>query len=176
MARELKKLIVSEFERKYQDIGDTGCVVVKVGSLSALESLAARRKIREGGAEMTVVKNSLFSVAAANMGLQGLGDVLDGPSAILCADNPVTAAKIARDVTEEFEGLELQGGYVDGAVLDAAGVEALAKMPNREELFAIVLGQVLSPARNILGCLMAGPQNIVGCLKEIADSDGEEAA
>jgi len=176
MARELKKLIVSEFERKYQNVGDTGCVVVKVGALSALQSLTARRKVRESGAEMTLVKNSLFTVAANNLGLQGLGDVLDGPSAILCADNPVTAAKIARDIANEFEGLDLQGGYVDGAVLDAAGVEVLAEMPSREELFAIVLGQVLSPARNILGCLLAGPQNIVGCLKEIADEDGEEAA
>jgi large subunit ribosomal protein L10 len=176
MARELKQLIVSEFERKYQNVGDTGCVVVKVGALSAQASRDARRQVRARGAEITLIKNSLFTVAAENLGLHGLGDVLDGPSAILCAENPVAAAKLARDIAAEFEALSLQGGYIDGTVLDAAGVEALAEMPSREELLATVLAQLLSPARNILGCLMAGPQNIVGCLKEIADTDGEEAA
>lgn len=176
MARELKRLMVKELERKFRDIGQTGCIVVMCGPLKGETARNMRRQIRQMGAEVTVVKNALFSLAMENLGVRQIGELLDGPSAIVRAENAVLAAKAARDAAEDYDAVTILGGYMEGKLLDARGVTELASLPSREELLSILLGQAVSPARRLVACLLAGPQNLLNCLEQLGDRMAEQAA
>jgi large subunit ribosomal protein L10 len=167
--------MLQELEARFQDINETGCVLIEPGPLSAEESRYVRAAIREKGGELTLVRNNLFALAAENLGVSGLKELLEGQVAVIKAENAVDAAKAAKEASDEYEGLNLRGGYLDGEVIDAARVEALAELPSREELLGMLLGQLMAPARNLLGCLTAPGQNLVGCLKELGESDEEDA-
>jgi large subunit ribosomal protein L10 len=165
--------MLQELEARFHDIVETGCVLIEPGPLSAEQSRDMRAEIRERGGEVTLVRNNLFALAAENLGASGLKDLLEGQVAVIKAGNAVDAAKAARDASEEYEGLSLRGGYLDGEVIDAARVEALAEMPGREELLSMIVGQSISPAQKLVGCVAAPAQNIVGIAKTIAEPEEE---
>jgi large subunit ribosomal protein L10 len=176
MPHLIKELMLQELETRFQDIRETGCVLIEPGPLSAEQSRQMRADVRERGGDVTLVRNNIFALAAENLGVPGLKELLEGQVAVIKAENAVDAAKAAKDACEEFEGLNVRGGFLDGEVIDAARVQALAELPSREELLGTVLGQLTAPARNLLGCLMAPGRNLVGCLKEMAEpeEEGEE--
>jgi large subunit ribosomal protein L10 len=167
--------MLQELEARFQDISETGCVLIEPGPLSAEQSREMRASVREKGGEITLVRNNLFALAAENLGVAGLKELLEGQVAVIKAENAVAAAKAAKDASDEYEGLNLRGGYLDGQVIDAARVEALAEMPSREELLSTILGQAISPAQKLVGCVAAPAQNVVGIAKTIAEPDEEDA-
>jgi len=178
MARELKARILKELEREFHDIDQTGCVMVQCDGLSADASRRIRQRIRQQGGHMTVIKNSLFSLAMGNLGVGGIGSLAEGPSAVVRAENAVVAAKAVKEAAKENKTLAVLGGYAEGSVLDAAAVGRLADLPSREELLSMLIGQVVAPARRLLGCLLAEPTKMVSCIEQLqeADNGGEEAA
>ncbi len=98
---------------------------------------------------MSVVKNSLFALAMDRYGAGDLRSLLDGPVAVITAENPVAAAKAAREAAQTYEALKLRGGFVDGAVLEAAAIEKLADIPSREVLLSQIAGALLQPLRRL---------------------------
>jgi large subunit ribosomal protein L10 len=174
MARELKRLMLREMEQTFHDVGQTGCVVVAYGSLSGEKAKQLRRRMREKGARLTVVKNSLFSLAMDHLGLTGISGLLDGPAAIVRAEDPVAAAKAARDAAAQYDSVKVRGGYAEGTLLDAAGVAKLADIPGRDGLLGMLAASVLSPARQLLSCVLAKPRELASCLGQLRDAKGQE--
>jgi len=174
MPRQIKELMRRELERKFQDIGRTGCVVVSCGSVAGPSTVQMRRSVREQGGEITVVRNALFSLALSSLRLGEIGEMLDGPSAIVRAENAVAAAKIARDAAKEHSGVVVLGGYAEGRLLDAAGVARLAEIPGRDDLLSMLAGAFLAPARQLLSCLLAKPRALVSCLDQLKDEKQAE--
>lgn len=111
-----------------------------------------RNDIRPHGATLRIVKNTLARIAAERAGVDGLEAFLTGPTALaLCGEDPVPVAKALSDYARTSRGvLEIRGGLLDGAPLDAAGVEALAKLPSREVIFASLLGTIQAPAGQLV--------------------------
>ena len=84
--------------------------------------------------------------ACENAGYGALKENLNGMTAIAISENdPVIAAKILKEYSEKVESFNILAGYVDGAVIDAATVNALADIPNKETLIAKLLGSIQSP-------------------------------
>lgn len=121
-------------------------VVVDYKGISVADDTALRKELREAGVKYSVVKNSLLTFAVKETGLDGLEEVLAGTTAIATSeDDYAAAARILGKYAEGHENFKIKGGFMDGAVVDLATVESLAKLPSREVLLATVLNAFNAP-------------------------------
>lgn len=110
-----------------------------------------RKKLRDGGVEYKVLKNTLAKRAAKGTPAEVISDKFTGPVAVAMSYGDVVApAKILSDFIKDMETIKVRSGVVDGKMVDAAGVQALAKMPGLPELRAKILGMINQPATKLL--------------------------
>ena len=123
---------------------------IEVGDLTVL-----RRKARESGVYLRVLKNTLVRRAVAGTPFAGLADHMIGPLIYSVSADPVAAAKVLSDFAKTNDKLVLKAGSYAGNVLDKAGVQALASIPSREELLSKLLGVMKAPVAGFAVCLGA---------------------
>ena len=92
--------------------------------------------------ELHVAKNTLVKIAANEHGIEGLDDLLTGPTAVafIKGDATVDAAKVMKKFAKDNEMFVIKGGYMDGNPLDASQVDAVAEMDNRETTLSKLAG------------------------------------
>ena len=135
--------------------GSGAVVVTHYMGLTVAEMTDLRGKLREQGAQLQVVKNTL-----AQKALQGTageaGDALfKGPVAIAFAPDPVSAAKVATQYAKDNDKFSVVGGLMGEQVLDKQAVTALATLPSLDQLRAKIIGLVQAPATKVAGVLQA---------------------
>lgn len=136
-----------------------------VGALATL-----RGSLRQADAEHKVYKNTLARFAADRAGVEGLKELLVGPTALtFVAGDSVAAAKALRDAARTNPLLVLKGGALGTSTLSAADVTALADLPSREELLAQFAGALQAPLVKTAGLLQALPRNFAYGLSALID-------
>jgi large subunit ribosomal protein L10 len=138
-----KKAVVAEVSAQVanaQTIAIAEYHGIEVSDLTVL-----RKKARESGVYLRVLKNTLVRRAVANTPFAGLTDHMVGPLIYSVSTDPVAAAKILNDFAKTNDKLVLKAGSYAGKVLDKAGVQALASIPSREELLSKLLGVMKAP-------------------------------
>ena len=124
-----------------------------------------RAALRAAGVEYAVVKNTLTKRACQIAGYGDLANVLEGMTAVATsAEDPVAAAKITKKFADKVESFEIKAGFVDGKILDAAGVNELAELPSKE----ILIGK-------LLGSLQSSLYGLAHVLQAYVDKSNEEA-
>ncbi|OOM11225.1 50S ribosomal protein L10 [Clostridium saccharobutylicum] len=162
--RELKEAKVAEIKEKLEKA--KAVVLSKYQGLTVEEDTALRKNLREAGVEYKVYKNTLVTLAAKELGLEGIVEYLEGPVAIAFGYEDVTvAARVLNDFAKTHSKLELKAGIVEGEIYDAAKINQLATIPSKEVLIAKLLGSIKSPISSFARVLSA-----------IADSKGTESA
>lgn len=119
--------------------------------ISVAEDVKLRAKMREAGINYLVAKNTLIKIACNNYGSNELDSYLNGPTAVAFADDPVAAAKILSDFIKESKKTQIKVAMLSGKIIDAQGVEELAKLPSREVLLAQVAGAFTAPLSSFAG-------------------------
>jgi large subunit ribosomal protein L10 len=115
-----------------------------------------RSKLRDGGIEMVVVKNTLARRAAKAAGYEPLSTELVGPIAMLFAADDVSApARILNDYIRANRKMVIKGGLLEGQVVNADVVVELADLPSREVLLSRLLGAMQAPLGNLASVLQA---------------------
>ncbi len=141
-------------------------VIVDYRGLTVEEDTELRCKFREAGVKYAVIKNSILGFAAKEVGLEGLEEVLHGPTALAYhTDDMVAPAKIFSDFAKEHEVISLKSGFADGAVMTLDEVKQLAATPSKEVLIAKIMGSLQSPISGLVRLL----DTIVNNGVEIAD-------
>ena len=171
MSRRIKDMLIADITGRLGEARDL--LIVDCSAMDAVTANQWRIGIAEASISALTVKNSIATNALARMGVEGLDEVLAGPSTLIWGGEDVVA--LSKEITrwsKQVEGLTIKGASVEGQTLDAAGVEALSKSPGRLELIAQISGLMLSPARQLAGALMGPGGTLAGALKSIAD--GEE--
>jgi large subunit ribosomal protein L10 len=144
MANEAKKQIVADLAAKIKDAQTV--VLVDYKGLSAVEADDLRSKTREGNVDYFVAKNRLFKLALKEAGVEdSFEEELNGTTAFALSSDAVAPAKVVYD----FGKLTIKGGLVEGKKADVATIEALAKLPSREQLLSMVLNGMLGPIRKL---------------------------
>ena len=126
--------------------------------LTVGESNDLRAKLREGDGEMhyRIAKNTLIKIAARDTAAEPLSQYCSGPTALgVTFDEPAVLAKVLVDYAKDNAKIALRGGVVDGEAIDAAGIEALSKLPTKFELRGMLAGTLQAPMRNLAGTLYA---------------------
>lgn len=147
-----------------------GSVLTNYRGLTVAQDTKFRRKMREAGIEYQVAKNTMTRIATKELGLEDLQPYLEGPTAIAISySDPVAPAKVISDFIKEnkLQSLEIKAGIVEGQVIDANGVKALANLPPREVLIAKVLGSMQSPITGLVTVLSGTIRNLAYALDAI---------
>lgn len=145
-------------------------VIVDYKGITVAQDTKLRKELREAGVEYMVVKNTLLGIAAKEVGLEDIIPTLNGTTALAVSSDHVAAAKILDKYAEESKGkFTVKCGFVDGGVIDANGVKALAKLPAREVLIAQVLGGLNAPISGFANVLNANLRGLVVALNAIAE-------
>lgn len=163
-----KQALVEELKEKLSNT--KGAVLTNYRGLNVAQDTKLRRKLREAGVEYRVVKNTMMRIAAQEAGLEGLDESLEGPTAIAISfTDPVAPAKVISDFVKEnkLQALEVKAGVVEGKVIDAQGVKALASLPPREVLIAKALGSMQAPIVGIVNVLQGSIRNLVYALDAV---------
>ncbi|MEK3790997.1 50S ribosomal protein L10 [Paenibacillus sp. FSL R7-0204] len=124
-------------------------VVADYRGLNVSQVTELRKQLREAGVEFQVLKNTLLRRATVAAELTDLDAVLTGPTAIAFSEtDAVVAAKILNDFAKKNDALKLKGGVVEGKVIDADQLKALAELPSRDGLLSMLLSVLQAPMRN----------------------------
>ena len=140
---EQKKQVVADLAESIKSAASG--VLVKYEGITVADDTALRTALRKAGVEYTVKKNTLIGKACDIAGYGELKSCLNGMTAIaLSKDDPIAPAKILKEYADKLSSFEIKAGFVDGGVLDLAGVEALAATPSKEVLIAKLMGSLMS--------------------------------
>jgi len=139
MPKSEKVQKVSELTERIR--GSRAMFIADYRGLTVADVTELRRTLRESGARFTVAKNTLLRRAAGEAGVDGLDDLLQGPTAVAFVDgDPITAAKSLVDAIRRFRTLEIRGGFMEGRVMTSAEAQNLATIEPREVLLAKLAG------------------------------------
>lgn len=142
--RTLKEAKVAEIKEKLEKA--TSVVLSQYQGLTVEEDTVLRKNLREAGVEYKVYKNTLVTLAAKELGLDGIVEYLEGPVAIAFGYEDVTvAARVLNDFAKDHKKLELKAGIVEGEIYDTDKIKQLATIPSKEVLIAKLLGSIKSP-------------------------------
>jgi large subunit ribosomal protein L10 len=170
--RAQKEKVVEELGQVFESSGVV--VVARYEGLTVAEMTDLRGRARNGDAVVRVAKNRLARIAVDGTQCEGIAPLLGGMTVLTYSDDPVAAAKVVEDFAKDNKKFEILGGSMGGTTLDRAGVEAVSKMPSRDELIASIVGCIGAPASNIAGAIGAPASNIASILSTIEEK--QEAA
>jgi len=165
--RAQKEKVVEELGQIFESSGVV--VVAHYSGLTVAEMQDLRAKAREAGGSVRVAKNRLAKIALEGKPCESIADLLSGMTVLTFSEDPVAAAKVAEDFAKSNSKFEILGGAMGSDALDRAGVEAVSKMPSREELIAQIAGMLGAPASNIAGAIGAPASNIASILSTIEE-------
>lgn len=133
-----------------------GAVVVTHNlGLTVAEMTDLRLRLRNEGATLKVVKNTLAQKALDGSAGEAGERLFSGPVAIAYAPDPVSAAKVVSEFAKGNDKFAIVGGLMGTDVLDAKAVGALATLPSLDQLRAKIIGLVQAPATKVAGVLQA---------------------
>ncbi|MBU3210172.1 50S ribosomal protein L10 [Clostridium algidicarnis] len=156
--RQLKEAKVSEIKEKLEKAQSV--ILSDYQGLTVEEDTELRQKLRASGVEYKVYKNKLVTLAAKELGLEGITEFLEGPVSIAFGYEDVTApARILSDFAKTHKKIELKAGIVQGDIYDAEKVKQLASIPPKEVLIAKLLGSFKAPLSNLAYLLNAVKEN-----------------
>ncbi|NTU89138.1 MAG: 50S ribosomal protein L10 [Actinobacteria bacterium] len=139
--------------KQYLD-GSEAMWLVDYRGLSVKKTEALRRALRDTGAEMKVYKNKLIEIALRDLDYPEMSDYLNGPNGFVFVSGDIAAsAKAIKTFAKKNKELEIRGGLVNGQVMTAEQVMAIAELPSREELIAKLLGTMNNPMSQIVRVL-----------------------
>jgi large subunit ribosomal protein L10 len=128
-----------------------------------------RANSRTSGVKLKVFKNTLFKKAIKGTQFEILNDYLKGPLIYGISDDSVAPAKLLVDFSKDNESIVVKGGALQGSLLDVNAVNALAKIPPREELLSQFLGVAQAPIVNFVQTLNEIPSRLVRVLAAVRD-------
>jgi large subunit ribosomal protein L10 len=179
MSKQLKQYLKSDLKSRLGE--DRDLIVVGLEKLTVERANDLRGRLREDGARMTGLRNRVARIAFDELGLEGLGGVVHGMSAVAHggSEGALSVSRVLSDWNKKHRDGELAilGGFMEGKVLGPEDVKKLATMPTRDQLLSMIASAVVAPMQNIAGQLnelLAGVARAVDAVRE--QREGEEAA
>ncbi len=168
MNREEKQTEVSALKERF--VKAQLAVLTDYRGLSSNDFNSLRKKLREKGSTIKVIKNRLAKIALKGTEWESMTQEFKGTTAIAVTDSDPTApAKVLVDFLKGRETFSIRGGSIKGRTISVKEIEALASMPSREELLGMLLGSMQAPARNWVSVLAQIPRRFVQVLAAVRD-------
>jgi len=154
-------------------------ILTEYSGLAVSEMVELRQELRKATGRYRIVKNTLAKLATKDSDFEGLNEHFKGPIAMaFTTEDPAGVAKALVTFKKTHPKLKLKAGLLPGGgILDDNGVEALSKLPGKDELRAMLLGTLAGVPRNFVSLMAAPARNFVGVLEaRRRQMSGEDAA
>ena len=154
-------------------------ILVSYSGLTVKSMEDLRKKLREEKSEMKVIKNNLFLKAVRESGVHTNSELekkadYKGPlAAIFGDDNLPTLAKVCKEFKKTNEVFAIKGGYFSGQALSPGDVEAIAGLPSREELLAVIARGINTPATQIASGMNQIIASLARAIQAVAEKNGK---
>ena len=140
-------------------------VLTEYSGLDVSSMVELRRALRQSDASYRIMKNTLAKLATADTGMEVLRPYFVGPIGVASTHNdPAACAKALLGFVKDHNALKIKAGFLGGKFVEPGGVEALSKLPGRDDMRAMLLGALNGVARSFVSVLAAGPRSFVGVL------------
>lgn len=144
--------------------------------LTHAEATELRARLAKVDTKLKVVKNTLARLATVDAEVDGLSELLQGPTAIAyCYGDPVQAAKTIQDFIKESKKAAVRGGRLQRSVLTASEVERLATLPSREQLIGQLVGLIAAPLTGLVSTLNGPIRGLVLVLSQVREQKASAA-
>jgi large subunit ribosomal protein L10 len=167
MNREDKAAAISELEGA---IGKaTNAFLIEFKGITVPQVTELRRQVRDTNSKYVVVKNTLALIAVKDSPLKALGQAFSGPTAV--AYNSTDAVMLAKALTKfakDVPAVHFKGAMLNGQIVPADQIQAIANLPSREELIGKLLYLMQHPIRSLAIVLQANIRNMAVVLGQIA--------
>jgi len=156
------------------------CFVLNYGGLKVAQFTALRQELAKHQSRVLVVKNTYLAKTAQELGWEDISALLAGPTAVITGNGDV--AEVAKALTEfvkKHDKTAVKGANVEKAMLNAADVEALSKLPSKDVMRSILLSTFQAPATSFVRVLNAPLLNVLYALKAYEDKkngNGEDGS
>jgi large subunit ribosomal protein L10 len=151
-------------------------IVVNYKGLKVSHLTELRKRLTKAGAEIHVVKNSVFRIAAKEAGVGDMNGALTGQLAVVTGKRDIsTAAKVVKTFGAEFDRLKVHFGYLNNQRLEQPEIMMLADLPSIEVLRGTLLGLMNAPASSLVRLLNTPAGQMARILKARGDKLGETA-
>jgi len=164
----INRLLVKKAQADYSKL--TNMVVLVNLRVSSEQNQEMRNTLREKKTRLRIVRSRLTMKAFNELGLKDAQKLFLGPTCIVDAEDPVTAAKVAVDLVAKYsKSLKLAGGILEGKLLNAKEVESLSKFKTRPELLGDVVMLAKSPGSRVAAQLKGPGGRIAGAIKALVE-------
>ena len=167
MDRNQKAEMIKVLEGIFDSSGSV--VMAEFSGMTVAEMTNLRAKLSEQGANIRVIKNRLAKIALKGKPFEGAGDMLTGPVAIAYAEDMISAPKVAVEFAKDSNAFNVIGGFMGEEVFDVSGIEALSKLPSRDELISMAAQRLLGQASEVGQRLMSPGSALSGAIKVIEE-------
>ncbi|WP_107712982.1 50S ribosomal protein L10 [Oceanicaulis sp.] len=167
MDRTTKEAAVEELSEIFESTGSV--VLTRYSGLTVAEMTKLRGDLREVGGKLKVVRNRLAKIALKDKKGEAASDMFEGPVAIAYSEDFTAAPKVVVEFAKSNDKFELVGGFMEEEIFDAKGVEALSKMPSREELIGAIAGRLLGQAGEIVSRVTAPGNTLAAQIETIRE-------
>jgi large subunit ribosomal protein L10 len=152
-------------------------IVVDYRGLTVSHLTELRRRLTKAGAEVHIVKNSIFRLAAKEAGVADLNGALTGQVAVVTGQRDISsAAKAVKTFGSELDKLKVHFGYLNNQRLEQASILQLADLPSIEVLRSQLLGVLNAPASTFVRLLNTPASQLARVLQARQEKMGEPAA
>jgi len=146
--RAEKQILTKEYATRLN--GSPFFIVIGYQGLKVTHFTELRQRLQKAGAEVHVVKNSIFRIAAKESGIGELNGAMAGQMAVVTGQKDISAAaKTLKNFAAEFDKLKLKFGYLNNQRLETDSIVALADLPSLDVLRAKLLGLFNAPATKL---------------------------
>jgi len=151
-----------------------GMFLLSYSQLSGGKVTDLRKNLKLSGANVNVTKNSIARMAFKNLDYPQLAEkVVDQVTALVYISGEASVvSKILIKFTEDCEDLVIQGGLLEGRILEKEDVKKLSELPSREVLLSMLLGTIQAPLTRLAGALNAKSRDLLSILKQLGEQKG----
>jgi large subunit ribosomal protein L10 len=170
--RTEKEQVISELHEKMAKVKIA--IVAEPQGLDVATVNDLRKKLRDSKVEYRVIKNSLAARAAKGTSVEKVADKFVGPTALVMSyDDVIAPAKVLADFMKDRANFAIRTAVVEGKLVDAKGIQALAKMPGLLELRGQIAAMIAQPATKLARTLAAPGQQLALVLAARRDQLGK---
>ena len=166
---EQKQAIVAEVNAAAGNA--LSAVVADHRGVSVAEMTDLRRRARESGVTLRVVRNTLLKRAVAGTDYECLADVATGPTMLAFSnDDPGSAARLLKEAVREIEELDVKAVAIGGQLFAAEDIDRVATLPTRDEAIAMLMSVMQAPVAKLVRTLIEVPGKLTRTLAAVRDS------
>ena len=160
ITRQKKEELVQHYSELLEN--STALVFTDYRGTTVPEIQSLRTKLKENNATYAVVKNTLLGLAIEQAGHTRPDKLLDGPNAVVFLGEDIGQGVTAlKDWIKSAGHIEITGGLLEGALLDAAGAASLADLPTKEQTLAMILSTINGPASSLVRMINGPASSLV---------------